>query len=68
MVFAIVPYDIEDMESRHHQAGIEGTYAKNDSKIASASLNTSFVSFERWSSSCRVIRAGILTSYANISK
>ena len=45
--------------------GIEGTCVRNDFKSASASLSASLVSFERRSSSCRLIRAGILASCAN---
>jgi len=36
--------------------------------LASASLSASLISFERRSNSCRVIRAGILASCANMSK
>jgi len=48
--------------------GTAGTYVRKDSESASASLNTSFISFERQSSSCKVIRAGILANCANMSK
>ena len=41
---------------------------RNDSESASASLSASLVFFERRSSSCRVIRAGILANCPNISK
>ena len=43
-------------------------YVRNDSELASASLSASLVSFERRRSSCMVIRAGILASWANMSK
>ena len=45
-----------------------GTCVRNDSESASASLSASLDSFERQSSSCRVIRAGILANYVNMSK
>ena len=48
--------------------GIIDTCVKKDSELASASLSVSVVSFERQSSSFRVIRAGILASCASISK
>ena len=48
--------------------GIVGTYVRKDSELASTSLSASLTSFERRSSSCRVIRAGILASCANMSK
>jgi len=41
---------------------------RNDSESASASLSASLVSFKRRSSSCMVIRAGILANWANMSK
>ena len=41
---------------------------RNDSKLASVPLSAPLVSFERRSSSCMVIRAGILASCANMSK
>jgi len=47
--------------------GIAGTCVGKDSELASASLSASLVSFERRSSSCRVIQVGILASYANMS-
>jgi len=48
--------------------GIAGTCVRKDSESESASLSASIVSFERQSSSCRVIRVEILASCANISK
>ena len=45
-----------------------GTCVRNDSKSARASLSASLVSFERRSSSCRVIRAEILANCPNTSK
>jgi len=48
--------------------GISSICVRNDSELASASLGAFLVSFERWSSLCMVIRAGILASWANISK
>ena len=47
---------------------IAGTCVRKDSGSECASLSASLVSFERRSSSCRVIRAGILASCANTSK
>ena len=47
---------------------IEGTWVRKDSKSASTSQSASRVSFERQSSSCRIIRDGILVSCANMSK
>ena len=44
------------------------TCVRKDSESASASLSASLVSFESQSSSCRVIRARILASCANMSK
>ena len=41
---------------------------RNDSELASASLSASLVSFKRWSSLYMVIQAGILASWANMSK
>ena len=41
---------------------------RNDSESVNAFLSASLVSFERWSSSCRVIQAGILANCANMSK
>jgi len=49
-------------------SGVSGICIRNDSELASASLSASLVSFERCNSSCMVIRAGILASWANISK
>ena len=43
---------------------VMGTCVRNNSESARASLSASFVSFERQSSSCRVIRAGILANCA----
>jgi len=48
--------------------GVSVICVKNDSELASASLSASLVSFERRSSSCMVIRAGILASWASMSK
>jgi len=48
--------------------GMQGTRVKKDSESANTSLSASLVSFKRRSSSCRVIRAGILAIYANMSK
>ena len=48
--------------------GVSVICVKNDSELASTSLSASLVSFERRSSSCMVIRAGILASWASISK
>jgi len=48
--------------------GVSGICVRNDSELASASLSASLVFFERRSSSCMVIRAGILASWVNISK
>jgi len=48
--------------------GINSTCVRKDSESASASLSASLVFLEILSSSCRVIRAGILASCANISK
>ena len=45
-----------------------GTCVRNNSESTKASLSASLVSLERQSSSCRVIRAGILTNWANMSK
>jgi len=45
-----------------------GTCVRNNFGSARASLSASLVSFERRSSLCRVIRAGILTNFANMSK
>ena len=45
-----------------------GTCVRNDSELTRASLSASFVSFKRRSSSCRVIRDGILANCANMSK
>jgi len=39
---------------------------RNDSELASTSLSASLVFFKRWSSSCIVIRAGILANCTNI--
>jgi len=47
---------------------VSGICIRNDSELASASLSASLVSFERRSSSCMVIRAGILASWASMSK
>jgi len=47
---------------------IAGIYVRKDSKSVSTSLSISLVFFERRSSSYRVIRSGILASYANMSK
>ena len=49
-------------------AGFADTCVRKDSESASSSPSASLVLFERRSSSCRVIQAGILVSYANISK
>ena len=46
----------------------DDTYVRNDSESARASLSASLIFFERWSSSCRVIRARILANCANMSK
>ena len=48
--------------------GIEGTSVKNNFELASASLSAYLISLERRSSSCRVIRAGILANCANMLK
>ena len=48
--------------------GISGICVRNDSELASASLSASLVSLERRRSLCMVIRAGILASWANMSK
>jgi len=48
--------------------GISGMCVINDSELASAPVSASLVSFERLSSSCMVIRAGILASWASMSK
>jgi len=48
--------------------GIIGTCVKKVSESASASLSASLISFERQSSSYKVIRARILASCANISR
>jgi len=48
--------------------GVSGICVRNDSELASASLSASLVSFERRSSSCMMIRAGILASWATMSK
>ena len=45
-----------------------GIYVRNNFELDSASLSASLVSFERRSSSCIVIGAEILASWANISK
>jgi len=42
--------------------GIDDTCIRKDSESASASLSASLVSLERRSSSCKVVRAGILAS------
>ena len=47
--------------------GIVETCVRKHSELVSASLNASLVSFQRWSSSCRVIQAEILESYTNMS-
>jgi len=47
--------------------GVSSICVRNDSELASASMSTSLVSFERWSSSCMMIWARILASWANIS-
>ena len=49
-------------------AEIADTYVRKDSESASASLSTSLVSFKRLSNPCKVIRARILASCANMSK
>ena len=43
-------------------------HVRNDFELASLSLSASLISFERRSSSCMMIRAGILASWANMSK
>ena len=48
--------------------GISDIYVRNDSELASTSLSSSLVSFERRRSLCMIIRAGILASWANMSK
>ena len=48
--------------------GIAGTYVRQDSESTSTSLSASLISFKRQSSSCRVIWAKILASYANMLK
>jgi len=62
------PNDIGDAESRCYLVGIVDTCVRKDYESACASLSASFVSFERWSSLCKVIRFGILASCANLSK
>ena len=47
---------------------ISGICVRNDSELVSASLSASLVLFERRRGSCMVIRAGILSSWANMSK
>ena len=49
-------------------SGISDICVRNNSELASASISASLVSFERRSSSCMVIRAGILATWANMSK
>ena len=47
---------------------VSGICVRNDSKLASASLSASLVSFERRSNLSMVVRAKILASWANMSK